>query len=77
MAANSTNITLACNASTIDNFLDQAIADGLNVTETLIICPSVCNLAWGVGNPDISGIGVGLIILYSTCNACILFNNSF
>jgi len=58
MTTNSTDTPLACNASTIDGFLDQALADSLDVAHTLTICPSICNLAWGVGSPDIYGIGV-------------------
>jgi len=29
-----------------------------NITHQVLYCPQNCNLAWGSGNPDLSGIGV-------------------
>lgn len=46
--------------STINQALAQANADQLNITSFAAACPQVCTLAWGTGNPDLSGIGANI-----------------
>ncbi|KAF9482993.1 hypothetical protein BDN70DRAFT_375182 [Pholiota conissans] len=56
MAAN-----FSCRAfSSIDQVLVQADTGELNITAFAKSCPNVCTLAWGIGNPDLSGIGTNI-----------------
>ena len=48
----------ACLFSSINQVLHKAETSGLNITTTIQNCPDICTLAWGTGNPDLSGIGV-------------------
>jgi len=52
--ANSTCLT----GTSISDLLDKADRNLLNLTATIASCPDICTLAWGQGNPDLSGIGV-------------------
>ncbi|KAK5654662.1 hypothetical protein OQA88_6985 [Cercophora sp. LCS_1] len=45
------------NFTTITDFLNDAVAGSTNITEAVRQCPDVCDLVWGSGNPDLSGIG--------------------
>lgn len=58
MNSSATNVSPACFYSSIGAILDQADAGKLNVTQLAQQCPNICSLAWGTGNPDLSGIGV-------------------
>ncbi|KAF9482044.1 hypothetical protein BDN70DRAFT_930317 [Pholiota conissans] len=51
----------SCRAfSSIDQILAQAYTGKLNITTFAETCPNVCTLAWGIGNPDLSGIGTNI-----------------
>ncbi|KAJ6495002.1 hypothetical protein DFH09DRAFT_1205701 [Mycena vulgaris] len=53
--------TPACNAfSSINDALVQANMGQLNITAYVAACPNICTLAWGTGNPDLSGIGANI-----------------
>ncbi|KAK0732215.1 hypothetical protein B0H67DRAFT_95651 [Lasiosphaeris hirsuta] len=43
--------------TTITDFLNNALAGSVNITEAVGRCPETCGLIWGSGNPDLSGIG--------------------
>ncbi|KAK3354006.1 hypothetical protein B0T25DRAFT_224006 [Lasiosphaeria hispida] len=45
------------NFTTITDFLNNAVAGSVNITEAVGRCPETCGLIWGSGNPDLSGIG--------------------
>ncbi|KAJ5501862.1 hypothetical protein N7463_004736 [Penicillium fimorum] len=47
-----------CDFDTMDDFFDHASKNGLNVTEEVQKCQNLCLLTYGVGNPDLSGIGM-------------------
>jgi len=49
-----------CSITSISDLLDKGDRYLLNVTTTIASCPSICSLAWGNGNPDLSGIGVNV-----------------
>jgi hypothetical protein len=49
-----------CSITSISDLLDKAHNNLLNVTATIAACPDICSLAWGKGNPDLSGIGVNI-----------------
>jgi hypothetical protein len=50
------NTTFPC--TSLKHFSDLFSADNPNITDLIASCPQKCALAWGTGNPDISGIGV-------------------
>jgi len=52
------NGNLTCPFSSISQVLYDAETGNLNMTSTIHSCPDLCTLAWGSGNPDLSGIGV-------------------
>lgn len=64
------NSTLVANFSCAFGSLAEVFANstaqGLDVTQVVGKCENVCSLAWGSGNPDLSGIGVCLHILLVT-----------
>lgn len=47
-----------CDFNKIDDFFDYANRNGLNITVEVQNCQNLCLLTYGVGNPDLSGIGV-------------------
>lgn len=49
-----------CDFSTMDEFFSHAHQNGLNITVEVQNCQNLCLLTYGVGNPDLSGIGVRL-----------------
>ena len=49
-----------CNISSMNDLLNQAQAGRLNITTVVTSCPDICALAWGSGNPDLSGIGANV-----------------
>ena len=49
-----------CSINSINDLLDKATRNLLNVTTTIASCPDICTLAWGKGNPDLSGIGTNI-----------------
>lgn len=55
------NGTYSCSFPSIGSLLATAEAGNLNITQLVQSCPNVCSLAWGTGNPDLSGIGVSAI----------------
>ncbi|RBR18130.1 uncharacterized protein FIESC28_06196 [Fusarium coffeatum] len=50
------NTTFDC--ASIHQFADFFALNTTNVTTAVEACPEKCSLAWGKGNPDLSGIGV-------------------
>ena len=58
------NSSCAADSISIDNLLAQAVKSGLNLTTTVTDCPEVCSLAWGNGNPDLSGIGANISYIF-------------
>ena len=52
------NGNLTCSFSSISQVLYNTETGNLNITNTIQSCPNICTLAWGIGNPDLSGIGV-------------------
>ncbi|KAF7513215.1 hypothetical protein GJ744_010611 [Endocarpon pusillum] len=55
-ATDSNNRT--CQFDTMQDFFDYAVTRGLNITVEVQNCQNLCVLAYGVGNPDLSGIGM-------------------
>jgi hypothetical protein len=51
-----------CGFDTIEDFFNYANKNSLNITAEVQNCQNLCLLTYGVGNPDLSGIGVS----YST-----------
>lgn len=58
--ANSTS----CNFSSITEVIAQADAGKLNITTIVASCQGICTLAWGTGNPDLSGIGINISYIF-------------
>ncbi|KZP25982.1 hypothetical protein FIBSPDRAFT_1041064 [Athelia psychrophila] len=52
----------SCAFPSINDLLAQAEAGQANITTVVSTCAGICSMAWGAGNPDLSG--VGLIICY-------------
>lgn len=50
-----------CDFGTINEFFDYANKNGLNITVEVQNCQNLCLLTYGVGNPDLSGIGVSSV----------------
>ncbi|KAJ4024713.1 hypothetical protein NW752_003263 [Fusarium irregulare] len=50
------NTTFDC--ASLHQFSDFFAINTTNVTTAVEACPEKCSLAWGKGNPDLSGIGV-------------------
>jgi hypothetical protein len=49
-----------CDFDTMQDFFDYATENGLNITLEVQNCQNLCLLTYGVGNPDLSGIGVSV-----------------
>ncbi|KAK3379010.1 hypothetical protein B0T24DRAFT_610532 [Lasiosphaeria ovina] len=51
--------TDACAFDSLNSLVDRVASNwtGYNISLLVQTCPGVCNLVYGVGNPDISGIG--------------------
>jgi hypothetical protein len=49
-----------CDFNTMNDFFDYTKKNGLNITLEVQNCQNLCLLTYGVGNPDLSGIGVSL-----------------
>ena len=49
-----------CDFSTLQQLLDTAAGGNFSINSTILTCPDICELAWGSGNPDLSGIGVSV-----------------
>jgi hypothetical protein len=47
-----------CDFNTMNDFFDYTKKNGLNITLEVQNCQNLCLLTYGVGNPDLSGIGV-------------------
>ncbi|KAJ0415585.1 hypothetical protein BJY00DRAFT_326831 [Aspergillus carlsbadensis] len=47
-----------CHFTRIQDFFHHATAEGLDITEEVRHCQNLCPLTFGVGNPDLSGIGM-------------------
>ncbi|TFK67413.1 hypothetical protein BDN72DRAFT_822379 [Pluteus cervinus] len=54
------NSTSECGFSSLNSVLKQAAADNANITELVQGCQTICNLVWGTGNPDLSGVGANI-----------------
>ncbi|TFK67424.1 hypothetical protein BDN72DRAFT_859158 [Pluteus cervinus] len=54
------NSTFECGFSSLNDVLNQAATHDTNITELVQSCQSICNLVWGTGNPDLSGIGANI-----------------
>ncbi|KAF2427399.1 hypothetical protein EJ08DRAFT_651458 [Tothia fuscella] len=57
MASNSTYIAAVCNYTLVGDVLNAAVKHNLSVAEIVRQCDGICALAWGIGNPDLSGVG--------------------
>ncbi|KAF2093111.1 hypothetical protein NA57DRAFT_81791 [Rhizodiscina lignyota] len=68
MSHNSTfsNAALTCNFTSVGEVFTTANATNQSVTGIVQKCPDVCALTWGVGNPDLSGIGVLIAYISQT-----------
>jgi hypothetical protein len=66
MNGTAANGNATCVFSSISQVLYDAEIGSLNITKVVQICPNICLLAYGTGNPDLSGVGVS-----QTC-PCIL-----
>ncbi|KAJ9485135.1 hypothetical protein VN97_g8215 [Penicillium thymicola] len=47
-----------CDFDTMNDFFDYTKRNGLNITVEVQNCQNLCLLTYGVGNPDLSGIGM-------------------
>ncbi|KAL4988822.1 hypothetical protein BDW68DRAFT_85123 [Aspergillus falconensis] len=47
-----------CDFDSINDFFSYATKNGLNITVEVQNCQNLCLLTYGVGNPDLSGIGM-------------------
>lgn len=47
-----------CDFDTMNDFFDYTKKNGLNITVEVQNCQDLCLLTYGVGNPDLSGIGM-------------------
>ncbi|KAL4907804.1 hypothetical protein BDW74DRAFT_148100 [Aspergillus multicolor] len=56
--ASSTGNSSRCDFRSIDDFFDFATNNKLNITVEVQNCQNLCLLTYGVGNPDLSGIGM-------------------
>ncbi|KZP20595.1 hypothetical protein FIBSPDRAFT_537696 [Athelia psychrophila] len=56
------NTSCSSGFPSINDLLVQAEAGQVNITAVVSTCQEICTMAWGAGNPDLSGIG--LIICY-------------
>ncbi|RDI88124.1 hypothetical protein Vi05172_g2158 [Venturia inaequalis] len=54
------NSSFSCDFTSINQFLADTEAGGVNITLAVERCSAVCSQAWGNGNPDLSGIGVNI-----------------
>lgn len=52
--------------ASISELLAQASAGTLNIADEVAKCPDVCALAWGSGNPDLSGVGANASYILQT-----------
>jgi hypothetical protein len=52
-----------CDFDSMQNFFDYSAERGLDITIEVQNCQNLCLLVYGVGNPDLSGIGVRYPIL--------------
>ncbi|KAF7979988.1 hypothetical protein HWV62_40072 [Athelia sp. TMB] len=50
--------------TSINDVLAQAEAGQLNITTAVSTCQDICTLVWGVGNPDLSGIGMNVCYVF-------------
>jgi len=56
------NNTLACSSFvSLTDLLSETQAAHVNLTIEVQVCPDLCTLAWGQGNPDLSGVGVSFL----------------
>jgi hypothetical protein len=51
-----------CDFDSINDFFSYATENGLNITVEVQNCQNLCLLTYGVGNPDLSGIGVSHLL---------------
>jgi hypothetical protein len=61
---NSTMANTLCAFTSINDVLAKADMDHLNITTLVSSCPDICTLAWGTGNPDLSGIGANISYIF-------------
>jgi len=52
--------TTQCSFSSINDVITQANQGLLDIATTAAVCQNICQLAWGVGNPDLSGVGTNI-----------------
>ena len=53
-----------CSITSITDLLNKADGNLLNITTMIDLSPDICSLAWGKGNPDLSGIGVNTSYIF-------------
>jgi len=51
-------------STSINDVLAKADMEHLNITTLVSSCPDICTLAWGTGNPDLSGIGANISYIF-------------
>ncbi|KAF7985915.1 hypothetical protein HWV62_43824 [Athelia sp. TMB] len=54
----------SCSFTSINDVLAQSEAGQLNITTAVSMCQGICTLAWRVGNPDLSGIGMNVCYVF-------------
>ena len=77
MSLNATNSRNSCDWDNLNDLIDAAYKNRLNITNTVKACAGskdICGFAWGAGNPDLSGIGVRKIPSYIFTNVPIVSN---
>jgi hypothetical protein len=53
------NNTLSCNSfDSLTSLILAVSVSRVNVSDQIQLCPQLCSLACGIGNPDFSGVGV-------------------
>jgi hypothetical protein len=60
---NGLSANISCNFKDRAELVDRTFKEHLNASVLVNDCEEVCILAYGTGNPDISGVGVGLLFL--------------
>lgn len=59
MATTAEGFAVTCNFTSISQVLASTTDPNANLTDLVKPCGNICSLAWGAGNPDLSGVGVG------------------
>jgi hypothetical protein len=63
-----------CDFTKMEDFFHHAHKNNLNITLEVQKCQNLCLLTYGVGNPDLSGIGVSSQYIFSVFSINIVAN---